>query len=92
MNGGLKVGMRNNMPVLSRPNESGNQQPGNHDIRLQQGMQRLPVRGDKCPSCSTDHLAWYHAKYVDGDRCICTNCGYDVTVSEDLKRGEVIVK
>ena len=80
------------MSVLPKPNEDRIQQPGNHNLRMQPGLQRLPVRGDKCPSCGTDHLNWYTAKYTGGDRCICTNCGYDLTVSEDLKRGEVIVK
>lgn len=87
MNGGLLSGMQNNLSVLPKPDESRNQQPGNNDIRLQQRLHKLPVRGDKCPSCQTGNLAWYTAKYTGGDRCICTNCGYDLTVSEDFKRG-----
>ena len=71
---------------------AGNPVKGNRDIPMPERVQRVVQNGDQCPSCGTDHLNWYTAKYTGGDRCICTNCGYDLTVSEDLKRGEVIVK
>lgn len=55
------------------------------NIPLQEGL-RLPLTPRDCPNCGYT-LYWHATKYAAGQQGLCTNCGYSLTVTDDVKRG-----
>lgn len=85
MSGGLKVGMRNDLHFLPCTDDTGNRKPGIQDVPLQEGL-RLPPAPRDCPNCARE-LSWHATKWTPGRQGFCCNCGYSLTVTDDIKRG-----
>ena len=66
---------------------AGNPVKGDRNIPMPERVQRVVQNGDQCPSCGRGKLAWHATKWTPGRQGLCCNCGYSLTVTDDIKRG-----
>ena len=71
---------RHDMPNMQR-NDDPRQRVG--DAMPARVQRQLPV---DCPNCG-HAITWHATKYAAGQQGLCTNCGYSLTVTDDIKRG-----
>lgn len=71
--------------ILPKSDDLSDRKPGIQNIPLQEGMRLSPAQRD-CPNCARE-LSWHATKWTPGRQCLCTNCGYSLTVTDDKRGG-----